>query len=141
MLAKKIKVHLLLLIDLDKTNSVVTPTSGYDFRFTQELNGLGGDISYSKSDLNFKTYRTILRDDIILSSNLSSGVIVGSDASLMNRFTLGGDRLKGFRNQGIGPYDSTYDTHLGGKMYTSLSLEASFPIGFQKNMEFMVGYF
>ena len=48
----------------------------------QELNGLGGDISYSKSNLDFKTYRTILRDDIILSSNLSSGVIVGSDASL-----------------------------------------------------------
>ena len=55
----------------------------------QELNGLGGDISYSKSNLNFKTYRTILRDDIILSSNLSSGVIVGSDASLMNRFSWG----------------------------------------------------
>jgi outer membrane protein assembly factor BamA len=32
MLAKKIKVHLFLSIDLDKTNSVVTPTAGYDFR-------------------------------------------------------------------------------------------------------------
>ena len=138
---KKNKSALIFIYSLDKTNSVVTPTAGYDFRIIQELNGLGGDISYSKTNLNFKTYRTILRDDIILSSNLSSGVIVGSDASLMNRFSLGGDRLKGFRNQGIGPYDSTYDTHLGGKMYTSLSLEASFPIGIPEEYGIYGGYF
>ena len=138
---KKNKSALIFMYSLDKTNSVVTPTAGYDFRIIQELNGLGGDISYSKTNLKFKTYRTILRDDIILSSNLSSGVIVGSDASLMNRFTLGGDRLKGFRNQGIGPYDSTYDTHLGGKMYTSLSLEASFPIGIPEEYGIYGGVF
>jgi outer membrane protein insertion porin family len=138
---KKNKSALIFIYSLDKTNSVVTPTAGYDFRIIQELNGLGGDISYSKTNLNFKTYTTILRDDIILSSNLSSGVIVGSDASLMNRFTLGGDRLKGFRNQGIGPYDSTYDTHLGGKMYTSLSLEASFPIGIPEEYGIYGGVF
>ena len=138
---KKNKSALIFIYSLDKTNSVVTPTAGYDFRIIQELNGLGGDISYSKTNLNFRTYRTILRDDIILSSNLSSGVIVGSDASLMNRFTLGGDRLKGFRNQGIGPYDSTYDTHLGGKMYTSLSLEASFPIGIPEEYGIYGGVF
>jgi outer membrane protein insertion porin family len=138
---KKNKSALIFMYSLDKTNSVVTPTAGYDFRIIQELNGLGGDISFSKTDLNFRTYRTILRDDIILSSNLSSGVIVGSDASLMNRFSLGGDRLKGFRNQGIGPYDSTYDTHLGGKMYTSLSLEASFPIGIPEEYGIYGGVF
>jgi outer membrane protein insertion porin family len=140
-LGKKNKSALTFSYNLDKTNSVVAPTSGYEFDITQEFNGLGGDISYSKSQLGFKTYRTILRDDIILSSNLSSGIIIGSDANLMNRFTLGGDRLKGFRNQGIGPYDSTYDTHLGGKMYTSLSLEASFPIGIPEEYGIYGGVF
>ena len=138
---KKNKSALIFTYSLDKTNSVLTPTAGYDFRIIQELNGLGGDISYSKSDLIFKTYRTILRDDIILSSKLSSGVILGSDANIMNRFTLGGDRLKGFRHQGIGPYDSTYDSHLGGKMYTSLSLEASFPIGIPEEYGIYGGVF
>ena len=138
---KKNKSALTFTYNLDKTNSVVTPTSGYDFKIIQEFNGLGGDISYSKSDLNFKTYSTILRDDIIISTNLSSGIIVGSDASIMNRFTLGGDRLKGFRNQGIGPYDSAYATHLGGKMYTSLSLEASFPIGIPEEYGIYGGLF
>ena len=138
---KKTRSALTFTYDLDKTNSVVTPTSGFDFKITQEFNGLGGDISYSQSQLNFKTYKTILRDDIILSSGLSSGIIVGSDASIVNRFTLGGDRLKGFRNQGIGPYDSTYASHLGGKMYTSLSLEASFPIGVPEEYGIFGGLF
>ena len=140
-LGEKIKSALAFNYNLDKTNSVVTPTSGYEFEIIQEFNGLGGDISYSKSQLGFKTYRTILRDDIILSSDLSSGIIIGSDANLMNRFSLGGDRLKGFRNQGIGPYDSTYDTHLGGKVYTSLSLEASFPIGIPEEYGIYGGVF
>jgi outer membrane protein insertion porin family len=140
-IGKKIKSAIIFSYNLDKTNSVITPTSGFDFKIIQEFNGLGGDISYSKSNLSFKTYRTLLRDDIILSSNLSSGIIVGSDASIMNRFTLGGDRLKGFRNQGIGPYDSVYKSHLGGKMYTSLSLEASFPIGIPEEYGIYGGVF
>ena len=72
----------------------------------------------------------MFRDDIILTSELSAGVIIGSDASISNRFFLGGDDLKGFRSRGIGPVDTRYDNvPLGGKYYTSLSLEASFPIG------------
>ncbi|MDB2464561.1 outer membrane protein assembly factor BamA [Amylibacter sp.] len=115
---------------IDKTNSVVKPTSGHDFKITQELNGLGGNISYSKSKLGLKTYKTMFRDDIILTSDLSAGVIIGSDASISNRFFLGGNNLKGFRSRGIGPVDTSYDNvPLGGKYFTSLSLEASFPIG------------
>jgi outer membrane protein insertion porin family len=140
-IGKKIKSAIIFTYNLDNTNSVITPTSGFDFKIIQEFNGLGGDISYSKSNLSFKTYRTLLRDDVILSSNLSSGIIVGSDASIMNRFTLGGDRLKGFRNQGIGPFDRVYRSHLGGKMYTSLSLEASFPIGIPEEYGIYGGVF
>ncbi|MDC1411244.1 outer membrane protein assembly factor BamA [Amylibacter sp.] len=137
----KDKSALIFSYNLDKTNSVVSPTAGYDFRITQELSGLGGNVSYSKSELKFKTYKTMFRDDIILTSDLSSGIISGSDASIMNRFTLGGDRLKGFRNQGIGPYDTLYNTPLGGKMFTSLSLQASFPIGVPEEYGIFGGLF
>ncbi|MDB9860792.1 outer membrane protein assembly factor BamA [Amylibacter sp.] len=137
----KNKSALILSYNLDKTNSVVSPTAGYDFRLTQEFSGLGGNISYFKSEIKFKTYKTVFRDDIILSTDLSSGAIVGSDASIMNRFTLGGDRLKGFRNQGIGPFDTLYNTPLGGKMFTSLSLQASFPIGIPEEYGIFGGLF
>ncbi|MDA9788440.1 outer membrane protein assembly factor BamA [Amylibacter sp.] len=137
----KNKSALIFSYNLDKTNSVVSPTAGYDFRITQEFSGLGGNVSYSKSELKFKTYKTMFRDDIILTSDLSSGIISGSDASIMNRFTLGGDRLKGFRNQGIGPYDTLYNTPLGGKLFTSLSLQASFPIGVPEEYGIFGGLF
>ncbi|MDA9369616.1 outer membrane protein assembly factor BamA [Amylibacter sp.] len=140
-IGNKNKSALILSYNLDKTNSVISPTAGYDFRLTQEFSGLGGDISFMKSELKFKTYKTMFRDDIILSSDLFSGLIVGSDASIINRFTLGGDRLKGFKNQGIGPYDTIFDDPLGGKMVASLSLQASFPIGVPEEYGIFGGLF
>jgi outer membrane protein insertion porin family len=137
-----IKSSIILSYNLDKTNSVISPTAGFDFRISQEFNGLGGDINFSKSELDFKTYRTLFNDDIILSSNVSSGIIIGTDAVISNRFFLGGDRLKGFRNKGIGPIDSSFNNvPLGGKMFTVLSLEASFPIGIPEEYGIFGGVF
>ena len=143
----KTKSAVLLTYNLDKTNSVVSPTAGYNLRIIQEINGLGGNVSFSKSSFDFKTYKTIFRDDIVLSSGLSSGVIFGSDADITNRFFLGGDQLKGFRNQGVGPVDNTYSgadangDPLGGKMFASISLEASFPIGVPEEYSIFGGIF
>ncbi|MDB9786245.1 outer membrane protein assembly factor BamA [Amylibacter sp.] len=137
----KKKSAIILAYRLDKTNSVVSPTSGFKFDIMQEINGIGGDVSYQKSKLDFKTYSTFLRDDIILSSNLSSGIIIGDDADISNRFFLGGDKLKGFRNQGIGPFDKTYLAPLGGKFFTSVNLEGSFPIGVPEEYSIFGGVF
>ena len=141
-IGKRNKSSIILSYNLDKTNAVVSPTAGFDFRFTQELNGLGGDINFFKSELDFKTYQTLFNDDIILSSNISSGIINGTDADISNRFFLGGDRLKGFRNQGIGPIDGSYNNDpLGGKMFAVISLEASFPIGIPEEYGIFGGVF
>ena len=143
----KTKSAVLLTYNLDKTNSVVSPTAGYNLRIIQEINGLGGNVSFSKSSFDVKTYKTLIRDDIVLSSGLSSGVILGSDAAITNRFFLGGDQLKGFRNQGIGPIDNTFSGSdangdpLGGKMFASISLEASFPIGVPEEYSIFGGIF
>ena len=141
------KSGIILSYKSDKTNSIVNPTAGYNFKLSQELNGLAGDTKYAKSYFDFKTYKTIFRDDIIFSSKLSSGVIFGNDANINNRFFLGGDRLKGFRRQGIGPVDNTYigsdfdGDPLGGKMFAALSLEASFPIGVPEEYGIFGGIF
>ena len=137
----KKKSSIILAYRLDKTNSVITPTAGFKFDIKQEINGIGGDVSYQKSALDFKTYSTFLRDDIILSSNISSGMIIGDDADITNRFFLGGDKLKGFRNQGIGPFDTLYQDPLGGKFFTSVNLEGSFPIGVPEEYGIFGGVF
>jgi outer membrane protein assembly factor BamA len=54
-------VHLLLTYNLDKTNSVVSPTAGYDLRIIQELNGLGGNVSFSKSSFDLKHIKQFSR--------------------------------------------------------------------------------
>ena len=137
----KKKSSITLAYRLDKTNSVITPTAGFKFDIKQEINGIGGDVSYQKSALDFKTYSTFLRDDIILSSKISTGMIIGDDADITNRFFLGGDKLKGFRNQGIGPFDTLYQDPLGGKFFTSVNLEGSFPIGVPEEYGIFGGVF
>ena len=123
----EIKSAIVLSYNLNKANSLVRPTAGYNFEVKQEINGLGGDIKYLKTALDLKAYNTLFTDDIILASNLSSGIINGNDANVLNRFSLGGDELPGFRNYGIGPNDN--GDPLGGKMFAAFNLEASFPIG------------
>lgn len=143
----KNKSAIILSYNLDKTNSIITPTAGFSLEIKQEINGLGGDVSYSKSSINFKTYKTLFRDDVIFSSNLSSGIIAGSGADVTNRFFLGGDQLKGFRNQGVGPVDNSYSGSdangdpLGGKMFATVNLETSFPIGIPEEYGVFGGVF
>ena len=143
----KDKSAIILAYNLDKTNSVVTPTAGFNFNIKQEINGLGGDVDFTKTSFDLKSYKTFFRDDVIFSSNLSSGVIFGTDADITNRFFLGGDQLKGFRNQGIGPVDNSYSNSdingdpLGGKMFTTINLETSFPIGIPEEYDVFGGVF
>ena len=143
----KNKSAIILAYNLDKTNSVVTPTAGFNFNIKQEINGLGGDVDFTKTSFDLKSYKTFFRDDVIFSSNLSSGVIFGTDADITNRFFLGGDQLKGFRNQGIGPVDNSYSNSdingdpLGGKMFTTINLETSFPIGIPEEYDVFGGVF
>ena len=143
----KNKSAIILAYNLDKTNSVVTPTAGFNFNIKQEINGLGGDVDFTKTSFDLKSYKTFFRDDVIFSSNLSSGIIFGTDADITNRFFLGGDQLKGFRNQGIGPVDNSYlnsdinGDPLGGKMFTTINLETSFPIGIPEEYDVFGGVF
>ena len=129
------KSGIIFKYNLDKTNSILTPTSGFKLNINQEINGISGDINYSKITAEIKSYSSLMSGDIIVSSSINSGAIIGSDANVLNRFSLGGDMLRGFRNYGVGPIDNSYtgsDSNgdpLGGNMFTVINLETSFPIG------------
>lgn len=143
----KLKSGIILSYNLDKANSVVRPTSGYKFEAKQEINGLGGDVKHLKTALELNTYNTLFTDNIILTSNISTGLISGDDANFSDRFSLGGDELPGFRNFGIGPIDNTYSGStangdpLGGKMFSVVNLETSFPIGIPEEYGVFGGIF
>ena len=138
---EKIKSSIIFGYNFDRTNSVIEPTSGFKFGVTQQFTGLGGDLTFSKTSVNLKSYTTLFNDDIILSAELDAGAIAGSGARISDRFFLGGDKLRGFEDYGIGPRDDTFGQALGGNMYAVARLEASFPIGLPEEYGIFGGLF
>ncbi|KAB7615882.1 outer membrane protein assembly factor BamA [Amylibacter sp. SFDW26] len=115
---------------LDKRNSVIEPTSGYNFSVTQELAGLTGDRSFARTQAEAKIFKSFFNEEVIVSAEVQGGFIASSDPTLITeRFSLGGDSLRGFEILGVGPRDTIADQSLGGDRFVSARVEASFPLG------------
>ena len=116
---------------VDKRNSIIQPTSGYNFSLTQEFAGFTGDRTYSRTTTNAKVFKSLFNEEIILSAEVEGGFIISSDPATLitERFMLGGANLRGFEQQGVGPRDTAVDQALGGNQYFAIRAEASFPIG------------
>jgi outer membrane protein insertion porin family len=125
----------------DKRNSPVKPTSGFIFGFDQSLAGVAGSNKYYKAVTNAKAYKSMLNEEVVLSAELEGGYLKsfgGGTTSIVDRFRLGGNTLRGFEAFGIGPrvvdadpanLGTNYQEALGGNIYALARLEASFPIG------------
>ena len=127
---------------LNETDSVFQPSEGYRFSIGQTFAGLGGDVRYSKTSANFTAYSSLLKGDVILSSELEAGVFVpiGMDSRVTDRFFLGGDSFRGFQTFGIGPRDEN-NSPLGGKYFAIARLEGTFPLGLPDEVGLTGGIF
>lgn len=127
---------------LNKTDSFFQPSEGYRFSVGQTLAGLGGDVRYSKTSGSFTAYRSLLKGDVILSSELEAGVFVpiGANSRVSDRFFLGGDSFRGFQTFGIGPRDEN-NSPLGGKYFAIARLEGTFPLGLPDEVGLTGGIF
>ena len=135
----------------DRRNSPVDPTAGFIFSIDQTLAGLGGDNKYYKAVANAKAYRSIFNEEVVLSAEVEGGYLKGlggNTTSVIDRFNLGGNSLRGFEAYGVGPRDITadssgdsYDAALGGNFYALARLEASFPIGLPEEYGIYGGLF
>lgn len=128
---------------LDRRNSPIDPSAGWIFTFSQDFAGLGGDRDYLKSSLSTKVYRSFFNEDVIFSAEAEAGYLYMFNDEVSNlgdRFSAGGDSLRGFARGGIGPRDrcrncigdgdnDDLNDSLGGNSFALLRLEASFPIG------------
>ncbi len=115
----------------DKRNSIIQPTSGYNFSVKQEFAGFTGDRTYSRTTAKAKFFKSLFNEEVILSAEVEGGVIISSDSATLitERFMLGGANLRGFKQQGVGPRDQIVDQALGGNQYFTVRVEASFPLG------------
>lgn len=130
----------------DRRNSIVEPTAGYRFEISQEFAGLGGDKRFSKTGIAYKTYRSFLDDQVVVSLELEGGYLKnsGKGSTISDRYFLGGDKLRGFENFGIGPRDvaaSAGNDPVGGNTFAVARFEASFPIGLPEEYGIYGGIF
>lgn len=124
----------------DRRNDPITPTGGFDFRFSQDLAGIGGDVKYLRSDVRANIYKGII-GDVIGSLALSGGYITGwggESVQINDRYFKGLNEFRGYDNAGIGPRilvtnTTTGETRrgnaLGGNAFGLATAEVSFPVG------------
>ncbi|MDX2073917.1 MAG: outer membrane protein assembly factor BamA [Alphaproteobacteria bacterium] len=120
----------------DDRDSKFDPHKGYYLSGSQEVAGLGGDSRYLKHELKGSYYYPISKKwtfSVLGSSGYVFG-FGGRDVQINDRFFLGGDDLRGFRNAGVGPRDLATDDSLGGNAYYSGSTEVKFPLGLPEEM-------
>ncbi|MCA8902035.1 MAG: outer membrane protein assembly factor BamA [Hyphomonas sp.] len=128
----------------DRTNDPIRPTRGFNFRFNQDLAGIGGDVKYLRTETTTSFYRGIWRD-VVASATLSGGYVFpledGQGVRINNRFFRGGSSFRGFDVAGLGPreiirvFDETTGEVLntyrlnsqGGNLYYQGTFELSMP--------------
>ncbi|WP_233560192.1 outer membrane protein assembly factor BamA [Oleomonas cavernae] len=115
----------------DRRDRPSRPTDGYYLFFGQDFAGLGGDVSYVRSTAGANYYYPVT-DEIVFSLSGEAGYIAGienDNVRLNDRFDVGGQNFRGFKDSGIGPRDGITRDALGGNIYAIGSVELSFPLG------------
>lgn len=114
----------------DTRNSVIRPTRGHALYFSQDFAGLGGDVRYLRSSINFDNYWTPWQGWTFRLGG-ESGIIhgLGQDVRLSDKFFIGGPRIRGFDTAGMGPRDFASSQSLGGTAYYIGRGELFFPLG------------
>jgi len=120
----------------DERDSKLDPKKGYFLSLSQEAAGIGGDSKFLKHEFKSSYYYPVTKT-VTASVLGSTGYIFGlgsENVRINDRFFLGGDDLRGFRNAGVGPRDTTTDDSLGGNAYYSGTVEVKFPLGLPEEM-------
>ena len=118
------------VLEYDLRDSRIDPTDGYFLRFGQEVAGLGGDANFLKHTVTYGHFYSVA-DGWVLSGLARGGHVFGidDDVRIVDRFFLGGRRLRGFESSGVGPRDADTGDALGGNTFYSLTGELGFPLG------------
>lgn len=122
-------------LSTDSRNSLLRPTRGHQFAFSQDFAGLGGDVKYLRTRINTDHYWTPWAGWTFRLSG-EGGIIegLGQSVLLADRFYIGGPRIRGFDVSGIGPRDFSGTTQgsrssRGGTAFYIGRAELFFPLG------------
>ena len=108
------------------------PRRGLYGRFKEDVTGLGGESQYFRTEVDGRAYMPIIIDWDVIGMIAAKGGHVqswGERLSVFDQYFIGGETIRGFRSQGIGPRDGNRDLDdaVGGRTYFSTTAELTFP--------------
>lgn len=118
-------------ITYDRRDTRINTTKGWVVGISNSHAGLGGDIKYVKNTI-FGSYYYPIRENWILelAAKYSFMVGLGKQIRVVDRYTLGGESLRGFEVSGVSPRATTANKEpLGGRQSFVATAEVIFPIG------------
>lgn len=108
------------------------PTKGIAAEIRQDFAGVGGDVNFIRSIVDFRSYHELLSDMIgvlhLQGGNLNSWG--GNGLRMLDHFQLGPALVRGFAPSGLGPRDPVSTNALGGTHYWGASVEVQYPLFF-----------
>ena len=118
-------------ISIDTTNSSIDPSEGYSLSISSALAGVGGDKKFLRISNKGNYYQSFYDEEIVLGLRYNSGVIMGlgQDILISDRYFLGGNNFRGFEQAGVGPRDKASKDSLGGNIFYTGTVQATFGVG------------
>lgn len=117
-------------LSYNTVNNYMRPSRGSRLVFGQDLAGLGGNIRYVRSNMQYDYYRPIFGNFIFhLGSEIGHIVGLGQDVRINDRFFLGGPTIRGFDTAGVGPRDISTGDFLGGNLMYVATAGVRLPLG------------
>ena len=120
----------------DRRDSRINPTEGYFGKLTTDVAGLGGTAKFVRNRIDAGYYYPVA-EKWVASLSGSGGIVrgLGDDVKLLDRFFIGGNEVRGFATDGIGPRDADTNDALGGNYFYAGSLQLAFPLGLPEELD------
>jgi outer membrane protein insertion porin family len=120
----------------DRRDSKIDPTTGFYVRGGNEFAGLGGSERFVRNSVGAGQYFKLM-DQTILLVSANAGEMISWDGTMVRinqRYYLGGDTMRGFRDAGVSPRDSATNDAIGGMWDAVGTAEIRFPLGLPKEL-------
>ncbi|HCR85995.1 MAG TPA: outer membrane protein assembly factor BamA, partial [Alphaproteobacteria bacterium] len=116
------------------------PKTGTIASISQDLAGLGGDVDYLRHEAKLSWFTPLdeYEQEWIFRVTGKAGNITGMNSDnvrINDRFFIGGNIIRGFENQGLGPRDKATTDPLGGNNYYAGTTEVMFPLGLPNELQ------
>ncbi|AZL15776.1 outer membrane protein assembly factor BamA [Rickettsiales endosymbiont of Stachyamoeba lipophora] len=136
--AKKIISSIGHSLSWDSLDSKQYPTKGLLVKFVQDLAGIFKGSQFFRNEFKASFYKPVIRQDVVLLLQFGAGHIQSlghSKIPISERFYMGGDDVRAFRTNGIGPRDSTTGEAVGGNTFYNARAQLSVPLGLPKELD------